>query len=87
MRENHPPKHDWLVAVKVRGLGDALITLLDVVEPVGPLAAQLAWVFVPAARIVGGHTALHDLAEALEDPEANARLRQRLADDDSSTDH
>ncbi len=64
--------------MKARGLGDALSTALDVLEPLGPLGAQALWVAQPVLGLVITPDVLDDLAEALEAPGGVERLRQML---------
>ena len=71
---------EWIQQVKARGLGDALSTALDVLEPLGPLGAQALWVAQPVLGLVIGHDALEELAETLETPGGVERLRQMLED-------
>jgi hypothetical protein len=72
---------DWIQRVQARGLEQVFCTVLDVLEPFGPLGAQLIWIAQPAASVLGRDLwgeALTELAEALEEPGGVARLRQRL---------
>lgn len=72
---------DWIQQVHSRGLGQACCTVLDVLEPFGPLGAQMLWVAQPTTRLIGRDwwgEALAELATALEEPGGVARLRQRL---------
>lgn len=72
---------DWIEGLRARGLEQAFCTALDVLEPFGPLGAQLIWVAQPAIYIIGRdlwREALTELAEALEEPGGVERLRQRL---------
>ncbi len=76
----------WIDQARARGLGDALGLAFDVLEPLGPLAAQLLWVAQPAAALFGWRQAVDGLAHALEEPGGLDRLRQRLqshSDDDA----
>ncbi len=76
-------EQEWIKQIWARGWGAALSTALDVLEPLGPLGAQLLWVAQPAARLIGGSDAVGALAQALEEPGGIDRLRQRLeADED-----
>ncbi|MCZ2098093.1 MAG: hypothetical protein LC121_17855 [Anaerolineae bacterium] len=76
---------DWIRQIRARGWGDALSTALDVLEPLGPLGAQVLWVAQPAARLVGGWgELLGALAQALEQPGGVERLRLALEDDDQN---
>jgi hypothetical protein len=72
---------DWIQQVKARGLGDALSTALDVLEPLGPLGAQALWVAQPVLGLFVTHQALDHLAEALEQPGGIEQLRQMLEDE------
>jgi hypothetical protein len=72
---------DWIERIRARGLEQVFCTALDVLEPFGPLGAQLIWVAQPATRLIGRDLwgeALTGLAEALEEPGGVERLRQRL---------
>jgi hypothetical protein len=73
-------EHEWVREAKVRGWGEALSLVLDVLEPLGPLAAQLLWVAQPALGLMVPHNALDELARALDEPEGVARLRSLLED-------
>ncbi len=69
----------WIDEIRARGWGDALSTALDVLEPLGPLGAQLLWVAQPAARLFGGFgVGMSALAQVLEEPGGIERLRQAL---------
>jgi hypothetical protein len=72
---------DWIQQVKARGLGVALSTALDVLEPLGPLGAQALWVAQPVLGLFVTHQALDDLAEVLEQPGGIEQLRQMLEDE------
>ncbi len=76
--------NDWVEAINARGLGSAFRTVLDVLTPLGPLAAQLLYVAQPVTGLFGWGDAVANFAHTLEDPEEIAALRQRLkaADDD-----
>ena len=65
-----------------RGWGDAFSTALDVLEPLGPLGAQLLWIAQPAARLFGGSAVVGALAQALEQPGGVEHLRQMMAGED-----
>ena len=74
---------EWIEAIRARGWGDALSAVLDILEPLGPLGAQLLWIVQPAGRLIdGGSEALGGLAQALEEPGGIERLR-RLLDEDA----
>lgn len=78
-----PPDDDWLAQALNRGWAPSLHLLLDVVEPVGPLVAQVAWVLQPASMIFGAGEIVRGLANALETPEGIAAIRQRLAEEET----
>lgn len=76
-------EYEWLEKVRARGWENALSLALDVLEPLGPLGAQLLWVAQPAARVIGGWgDALTGLAQTLEEPGGVERLRRLLDGDD-----
>ncbi len=72
----------WIQQVKRRGLAVPLTTVLDVLEPLGPLGAQLLWIAQPVSGLWGGRAMLAGLAEVLEQPGGVERLRQRLESED-----
>lgn len=76
-------EYEWIAAIRARGWGDAFSTALDVLEPFGPLGAQLLWVAQPAARLGGWGETLGALARALEQPGGVEKLRQALRQDDN----
>ena len=69
---------DWLENIKARGMGDTLITVLDVLEPIGPLGAQVLWLAQPLLGVFGWHKVTGEIANALEEPGGVENLRQRL---------
>ena len=82
MAENR--EYAWVEKIRARGWGDAFSTALDVLEPLGPLGAQLIWVAQPAAHWIGGWgDSLGELARALEDPDEIERLREILEQDET----
>jgi hypothetical protein len=72
---------DWIDGVKSRGLTGAFSVVLDVLEPLGPLGAQVLYVAQPLAGVFGWRRAVGDLADALETPGGVDALRRRLSDD------
>jgi hypothetical protein len=72
---------DWVNGVRARGLDDAVNLMLDILEPMGPLGAQILWFTQPVTRLFGWHKAVGIVAQALEEPEGILRLRQRLEND------
>lgn len=62
----------------MRGLANPLRVLLDVLEPLGPLGAQMLYIVQPASRVIGMSDGVRQLAEALEEPGGIERLRQLL---------
>lgn len=69
----------WIQAVRARGWGDAVSIALDVLEPLGPLGAQILLIAQPAARLIGGWgDTVGMFAQALETPGGIEQLRQAL---------
>ena len=80
MNSAEPTTPEWVEQVKVRGLGHALGVALDVIEPLGPLGAQLLWAAQPVLGVIASRAALGSLAQALEEPGGIERLRRQLED-------
>jgi len=74
--------HPWMDAARARGLAPFCRTLLEITEPAAPIAANILWVLQPTARLLGGGTAIGQLAQALETPEGIAALREYLRDEE-----
>jgi hypothetical protein len=69
--------------LKRAGLGNALLTALDVIEPVGALGAQVLYITQPMARLLGDQRAeASALAQLLETPEGIQALRKMLEAED-----
>ena len=79
-------EQDWIQQVKARGLATPLRVLLDVLEPLGPVGAQLLYVAQPAASLWGGASLVGHIASALEQPDGVELVRQ-LLDDDTPGEH
>ncbi len=77
-------EQEWIKQVRARGWGAAFSTALDVLEPLGPLGAQLLWIAQPAARLIGGWELVGGLAQALEEPGGVDRLREQLEQDEET---
>lgn len=75
-------EQDWITQVKLRGITNAVNIALDVLEPFGPLAAQMLFVMQPTLGIFGLKSAVEDIAQALDQPGGIEALRQRLTDED-----
>ncbi len=73
-----PQEHTWIKQARERGLDGALGVALDVLEPLGPLGAQVLWVLQPALGLLGARKAVGDIADALEEPGGIDRLRWLL---------
>jgi len=73
-------RQNWISDLHVRGLLPALRALLDVLEPVSPLGAQLAYLIQPTAGLFGSqwYAMLGDIGEALETPEGLSELKAQL---------
>lgn len=82
------PQPDWVSDLHARGLLPALRTALDILEPVGALGAQFAYLIQPAAGLFSGQwrTALGEIGQALETPESLNDLRARLDELDAIDD-
>ncbi len=70
----------WIEQVKSRNLGDAVGLILDILEPIGPISAQILWVIQPVSGLFGWHDAVGDIAKALEEPGGIDQLRHELKD-------
>jgi hypothetical protein len=68
----------WIEAAKAHGWDSGLLLMMDVIEPISPLASQMLWVLQPMAGIFGAHEAIREIAEALETPEGLKILRSKL---------
>jgi hypothetical protein len=77
---------NWVKQIKVRGLGGAFGVFLDILEPLGPLGAQLLWVAQPTLRVFGAGETLNEVAQALEEPGGIERIRSLLNDIDNEND-
>jgi len=73
---------EWIDKIKARGLAGPCRTLLDVLEPFGPLSAQMLYVLQPVGSVFGWGRTIRHLADALEQPDGVETLRHHLADDD-----
>jgi hypothetical protein len=76
-------QHAWVSAIKARGWTNAALTLLDALEPLGALGAQVLFVAQPIAGAFGARESLRALADALETPHGIAALRAALEDEGS----
>lgn len=79
----HDEKKIYLERLKHQLPESVLITLLDIVEPVAPLAAQLLWAMQPAAGLFGEQAMVKFLAQTLEDPDGILQLRTALEKQES----
>lgn len=77
---------DWIKQIKARGLGGAFGVLLDIIEPLGPLGAQILWVAQPALRVFGAGETLDHMAQVLEEPGGIERIRSLLNDVNDTND-
>jgi len=76
------PMRTWIEGIKGRGWQGAAQSILDVIEPIAPLVAQVLLVFQPISGVMGGDKVVTTLVEALHTPEGIAQLRQQLSDDE-----
>jgi hypothetical protein len=74
-------KSDWVNKIKLRGWSGAMQTVLDVIEPIAPLASQFLWTLEPMAGLFNADHMVHDLANALDSQEGIEALRQSLIED------
>ena len=72
---------DWIKQIKAHGLGGTFAVFLDIIEPLGPLGAQILWVAQPTLRVFGTGETLDHVAQALEEPGGIERIRSLLNDD------
>lgn len=75
---------DWVEQIRVRGLTNAFEVALNVLEPLGPLAAQLLYTLQPMMGIFGLRELTADLAQALDEPDGVEELRKRLSEDEKT---
>ena len=68
----------WINAAKARGWDSGLRLMMDVLEPISPLASQMLWVIQPTASLFGAQEMIKQIAEALETPEGIQALRDKL---------
>ncbi|MBL8157225.1 MAG: hypothetical protein JNM70_23835 [Anaerolineae bacterium] len=71
----------WIEQVRARGLADAFRVALDVLEPLGPLGANLVWTAQPILSRWLPREAIGALAELLDTPGGIDHLRRQLDDD------
>jgi hypothetical protein len=71
-------RDDWVEEVRSRGWGDGVLSLLDVIEPVAPLAANALWVCQPVAHLFGMGPVIARVARDLEQLHGTESIRQRL---------
>lgn len=75
---------DWIAQIKTRKLHHIVTLLLDVLEPVSPLSAQVLWIIQPAGSMLGWRKAIGEIAEALEEPGGVERIRRALEMNDET---
>jgi hypothetical protein len=71
----------WIDSVRERGLAGPATTLLDLIEPLGPLGAGLLHIGGPLLGLMIPRKAVAALAEALDTPAGIEQLRARLRDE------
>lgn len=69
---------NWVQQLKSHGLGAFLDLALDILEPLGPLGAQVLWAALPVFGVFGGRDQVADLARTLEEPGGIDELRRQL---------
>lgn len=73
-------ENDWVQKLQANGWGVPLHLMVDVLEPLGVLGAQVVWTLQPVLGVFFQRETLQQIAETLEDPAAMEALRQRLDD-------
>ncbi len=76
------PMKTWREQLHKLGLLDFAGLLLDVVEPLSPIGAQVLWVAQPTLGLLVESEKISAWAHLLEDPHTIARLRDSLAQED-----
>lgn len=66
---------DWIAELHARGLARIALSVLEVLEPFGPLGAQALYVGGPLAGLFGWKVQAEALAGMLEAPDGIERLR------------
>lgn len=82
--ETHP---HWIHRARANGWESPLRVTLDVLEPLGPLGAQVLWVLQPTLGAFVGRDVLGELANAMEKPDGIAQLRRLLDEPDHPPDN
>lgn len=80
--QNH---HLWVEQAKKRGLTGALRLTLDLLEPLGPLGAQVLYVLQPGLGIFGFYHIAGEVARTLEEPDGIDELRKQLNSEGTSS--
>lgn len=77
----------WVTAVRVRGLTEHASVMLTIIEPLGPLSAEVLRIAQPAARLWDRRwsAVLGALAQALETPGGVDALRRQLDAPDTTS--
>ncbi len=68
----------WSARLRALGLDGLAGSLIDAVEPLGPLGAQLLWIAQPAASLFVAPDEIDGMARLLDDPAGIAWLRSEL---------
>jgi hypothetical protein len=71
----------WIEGLRDRGLTGAATTILDLLEPLGPLAGGVLQIGAPLLGLLVPRAAVMALAEALDTPEGIDHLRGQLRDE------
>jgi hypothetical protein len=59
---------NWRQRAEEAGLGDVSSAVMEALQPLAPLAAQVLWVAQPTFSLIGRGAAVGALAEMLESP-------------------
>jgi hypothetical protein len=72
---------EWIAQAKERGMGAALLLLLDILEPFAPLVGQSLFIAAPLLGPLGGRERMEELGHLLDDPQGIAQVRALLEDE------
>ncbi|PJF22782.1 MAG: hypothetical protein CUN56_04300 [Phototrophicales bacterium] len=64
--------------IKQRGWTSGFRIFLDVIEPFGPLGAQILYILQPLCGVWGWQDVVGDIAKALEEPGGIEKIRHHL---------
>ncbi|GAB1420676.1 hypothetical protein MASR2M15_07870 [Anaerolineales bacterium] len=83
MKREHDPTQ-WLEALNSRGWSHTAQSVLDIIEPVAPVLAQMLWISQPMGGIFGKGQLLADIAHLLESKEGISEIRSHLIEGENN---